>query len=39
VILGSGGRETTATKKMKAIGKWADNLVALHESNKGNVNF
>jgi hypothetical protein len=24
---------------MKAIGKWADNLVALHESNKGNVNF
>ena len=39
VILGSGGRETTATKKMKALGKWADNLVALHESNKGNVNF
>lgn len=40
VVLG-GGRETTAVKKMKAIGKWAENLVALHEgySNKSSTNF
>ena len=34
VVLG-GNRETTAEKKLRAIGKWADNLVSIHENTKG----
>jgi COP9 signalosome complex subunit 2 len=33
VVLGGGG-DSTAVKKMQALGKWADNLTALHEANR-----